>query len=161
VGPFRLDALRACRVLVVDDDPIVAAGTAAMLEDLGHRAIEAGSAESALEVLSSQSDIDFVITDHAMPGMTGTELAERIRHHWPSVPVVLASGYPEVPGDELGLPRLSKPYRQEELVRLLVSLVGVGAPPFRAAFQQRRGPSDPGPRHDGVAAVARPDDHPI
>lgn len=103
-----------------------------MLEDLGHQAIEAGSAESVLEVLSSQSDIDFVITDHAMPGMTNTELAERIRHNWPSVPVVLASGYKEVPGDELGLPRLSKPYRQEERVRLLVSLVGVEAPPLSA-----------------------------
>src|SRR5207253_11195573 len=52
-GPARVDGPRACRVLVVDDDPIVAAGTAAMLEDLGHRAIEAGSAEIALQLLSS------------------------------------------------------------------------------------------------------------
>src|SRR6266568_2705401 len=122
-GPARIDGLRACRVLVVDDDPIVAAGTAAMLEDLGHSAIEAGSAEIALEVLSSEPGIDFVITDHAMPGMTGTDLAERIRRTWPNVPVVLASGYPELPGDELGVPRLSKPYRQEELARLLASMV--------------------------------------
>jgi len=60
-APARIDGLRACRVLVVDDDPIVAAGTAAMLEDLGHRAIEAGSGEIALQVLNSQSGIDFVI----------------------------------------------------------------------------------------------------
>src|SRR5207245_3358438 len=85
---------------------------------------EAASAEIALQVLSSVSGIDFVITDHAMPGMTGTDLAECIRRTWPGVPVVLASGYPEVPGDELGLPRLSKPYRQEELARLLASMVG-------------------------------------
>jgi signal transduction histidine kinase len=122
--PARIEGPRACRVLVVDDDPIVAAGTAAMLEDLGHSAIEAGSAEIALQVLSSVSGIDFVITDHAMPGMTGTDLAERIRRTWPGVPVVLASGYPEVPGDELDLPRLSKPYRQEELARLMASMVG-------------------------------------
>jgi hypothetical protein len=51
-------------------------------------------------------------------------LAERIRRNWPGVPVVLASGYPEVPGNELGLPRLSKPYRQEELARLLATMVG-------------------------------------
>src|SRR6266849_858771 len=127
-GPPRIDGLRACRVLVVDDDPIVAAGTAAMLEDLGHSAIEAGSAEIALQVLSSEPGIDFVITDHAMPGMTGTDLAERIRRTWPGVPVVLASGYPEVPGDELGVPRLSKPYRQEELARLLASMVGAEPP---------------------------------
>jgi signal transduction histidine kinase len=127
-GPFRPDALRACRVLVVDDDPIVATGTAAMLEDLGHCAIEAASAEIALQVLSSDTDIDFVITDHAMPGMTGSDLAEQIRLNWPSIPVVLASGYPEAPGDESGLPRLSKPYRQEELARLLASLVGIERP---------------------------------
>jgi CheY-like chemotaxis protein len=130
--PTRIDGLRACRVLVVDDDPIVAAGTAAMLEDLGHSAIEAGSAEIALQVLSSEPGIDFVITDHAMPGMTGTDLAERIRRTWPDVPVVLASGYSEVPGDELGVPRLSKPYRQEELARLLASMVG--AEPLQLAI---------------------------
>jgi signal transduction histidine kinase len=127
-GTTGIDDLRVCRVLVVDDDPIVAAGTAAMLEDLGHRTIEVGSAEIALQVLSSESDIDFVITDHAMPGMTGSELATRIRRDWPSVPVVLASGYTELPGDGLGLPRLSKPYRQEELARLMANLVGPRAP---------------------------------
>jgi signal transduction histidine kinase len=122
-GPPHIDGLRACRVLVVDDDPIVMAGTTAMLEDLGHCAIEAGSAEIALEVLSTQPGIDCVITDHAMPGMSGTDLAERIRCIWPDMPVVLASGYPDVPGDELGLPRLAKPYRQEELARLLASMI--------------------------------------
>jgi signal transduction histidine kinase len=128
-----IDDVRSCRVLVVDDDPIVAAGTAAMLEDLGHRAIEVGSAETALEVLSTQSDIDFVITDHVMPGMTGTELAEQVGRLWPTVPVVLASGYTELPTDQLGLRRLSKPYRQEELALLLASLFGSDSPPSRAA----------------------------
>lgn len=94
-----------------------------MLEDLGHLAIEAGSAEIALQVLSAEQGIDFVITDQAMPGMTGAELAEQIHRHWPGIPVVLASGYPELPADAMGLPRLSKPYRQEELARLLASLV--------------------------------------
>jgi signal transduction histidine kinase len=130
VGPVRIDELRACRVLVVDDDPMVAAGTAAMLEDLGHCAIAAGSAEIALQVLSSQPGIDCVITDHAMPGMTGTELAERIRRRWPGVPVVLVSGYPELPNGELGFPRLLKPYRQAELARLLAGLAGVESSPF-------------------------------
>ena len=124
-GPTRIDDMRACRVLVVDDDPIVMSGTAAMLEDLGHCAIEVASAELALQVLGAQDDIDVVITDHAMPGMTGTELAKRIRRHWPGLPVVLVSGYTELPSEELGFPRLSKPYRQEELARLLVSLVGI------------------------------------
>jgi CheY-like chemotaxis protein len=122
----RIDGLHACRILLVDDDAIVAAGTAAMLEDLGHSVIEVASAELALQVLASDPGIDVVLTDHAMPGMTGTELAKRVRRDWPQVRIVIASGYPEAPGDELGLPRLLKPYRQEELARLLTMLVAVG-----------------------------------
>ncbi len=78
-GPLPFAETRCCRILVVDDDPIVLAGTAAMLEDLGHIATEVGSAESALRVLLSDANIDLVITDYAMPGMNGTELADRIR----------------------------------------------------------------------------------
>src|SRR5204863_3484514 len=89
-----IEEIRSCRVLVVDDDPIVAAGTVAMLEDLGHVATEVPSADAALQQLLRQAaEIDLVITDHAMPGMTGTELAARIRRSWPELPVVIATGY--------------------------------------------------------------------
>jgi signal transduction histidine kinase len=121
---LRVADSRCCRVLVVDDDPIVLAGTAAMLEDLGHVATEAGSAESALRALLSDANFDLVITDHAMPGMTGTELAARIRHSWPALPVVIATGYAELPDDGPALPRLSKPYRQQELAELVTQLAG-------------------------------------
>jgi signal transduction histidine kinase len=128
-GPSRVDRPAACRVLVVDDDPIVAAGTAAMLEDLGHSVIEVASAEHALHVLGAETGIDVVLTDHAMPEMTGLELAKRIRRNWPGIRVVLASGYPDFPGsEELGVPRLLKPYRQEELAKLLAGLVGCASP---------------------------------
>jgi signal transduction histidine kinase len=123
--PLLVADTRCCRVLVVDDDPIVLAGTAAMLEDLGHVATEASSGESALRLLLSAAGFDLVITDHAMPGMTGTELAARIRGSWPKLPVVIATGYAELPGDgDPGLPRLSKPYRQQELAALVARLVG-------------------------------------
>jgi len=112
-------------VLVVDDDPIVAAGTAAMLEDLGHVATEVASGDAALQLLGTETAIDLVITDHAMPGMTGTELAKRIRRRWPELPIVIATGYADVPGEsDLGLPRLSKPYRQQELAEMLAQLIG-------------------------------------
>ncbi len=116
---------RACRVLVVDDDPIVLSGTAAMLEDLGHAAIEAASAEQALELLRAEPTFDLIITDHAMPGMTGTELAAQIRLAWPKLPVVIATGYADLPAEaQLGLPRLSKPYRQQELAELVGRMIG-------------------------------------
>jgi signal transduction histidine kinase len=123
--PLPIEEVRACRVLVVDDDPIVASGTAAMLEDLGHVATEVCSGDAALQLLGSEPAIDLVITDHAMPGMTGTELAACIRRRWPDLPIVIATGYAEVPGEsDLGLPRLSKPYRQQELAQLLAQLIG-------------------------------------
>lgn len=124
-NPPRTEEIGCCRVLVVEDDPIVAAGTVAMLEDLGHSAIEAGSGEVALERLNSGEAIDLVLTDHAMPGMSGTELAFCIRRNWPDLPIIIATGYAELPGDrDLELPRLSKPYRQQDLARLLAMLIG-------------------------------------
>jgi signal transduction histidine kinase len=113
----------AYRVLVVEDDEMVAAGTLAMIEDLGHNVIEANSAASALEILAGNREIDIVVTDHAMPGMSGTELARRIRQSWPGLPVVLVTGYADLPnGSEPSLPRLNKPYSQQELGDLIAAL---------------------------------------
>ena len=124
VVPQPVEESRCCRVLVVDDDPIVLAGTAAMLEDLGHTATEVESAEQALKVLQAENSIDLVITDHAMPGMTGTELAKRIRRKWPEMPVIIATGYAELPELDSGVPRLSKPYRQQDLAAVVARMLG-------------------------------------
>ncbi len=113
-----------CRVLLVDDDALILTGTAAMLEDLGHRVIETGSAAAALDVLRGGTVVDLVLTDQAMPGMTGIELARQIRQTWPDLPIILATGYADLPGgDDLNLPRLSKPYLQEELAAQIADLV--------------------------------------
>jgi CheY-like chemotaxis protein len=114
-------------VLVVDDDALVSSGTVAMLEDLGHRVIEANSGSQALQALEHEGrHVDIVITDHAMPGMTGLELARKIRDGYPGLAIVLASGYAEIsPGsDDPQLPRLSKPFRQSELASAIASAVG-------------------------------------
>jgi signal transduction histidine kinase len=119
---------RAYRVLVVDDDPLVSSGTAGMLEDLGHSVLEAASGNAALELLRSEPPFDLVITDHAMPGMSGTELARQLRQTWPTLPVLLVTGYAELPnGENPGLPRLAKPYRQEELGACIVELIENGS----------------------------------
>src|ERR1700761_2903306 len=68
-----------CRVLLVDDDALVLTGTSALLEDLGHTSIEASSATAALVALESGTAVDLIISDHAMPGMTGLELAQSVR----------------------------------------------------------------------------------
>ncbi|HUD62687.1 MAG TPA: response regulator [Acetobacteraceae bacterium] len=116
--------MRPCRVLVVDDDPLVTASTAAMLEDLGHSVIEALSGPRALDMLRLGANVDVVITDHAMPGMTGTELARQIRQVWPRLPIILATGYAELPnGEDPGLPRLGKPYVQSELESQIAKVV--------------------------------------
>lgn len=111
--------LPPCTVLVVDDDVLVAAGTTSLLEDLGHSVIEAHSGAEALRLLELGGRPDLVITDYAMPGMTGFELARAIGEKYPTLPVVLASGYAEFRCGALdgsALPRLAKPFRQDELL---------------------------------------------
>lgn len=122
---------RACKVLLVEDDPLVMAGTAAMLDDLGHRVVEAPSAEAALRALREHAFIDLVVTDYAMPGMTGLELAERIRAEWPTMPILLASGHAELPERTgLGVPRLAKPFRQDELEHAIAAVVTPACEPL-------------------------------
>ncbi|MDB5455151.1 MAG: sensor hybrid histidine kinase [Caulobacter sp.] len=118
--PTPSDApVRPLTVLAVDDDGLVLMNTAAMLEDLGHRAIAVSSAAEALEALREHA-VDVVITDHVMPQMTGLELAGEIEARRPGLPVVLATGYAELPpGAGEALPRLAKPYGQAELDRIL------------------------------------------
>ena len=87
-----------------------------MLEDLGHKVIEAHSAKQALEILDRGDNVDLIMTDHAMPGMTGTELALLAQQKRPRVPILLATGYADLPnGQKSDLPRLSKPYDQAQL----------------------------------------------
>jgi CheY-like chemotaxis protein len=87
-----------------------------MLEDLGHTAIEANSASQALAIVEGGQALDLMMTDQAMPGMTGTELAEIVRGKRPDLPVLLATGYADLPaGQKSRLPRLSKPYHQSQL----------------------------------------------
>jgi PAS domain S-box-containing protein len=103
-------------VLAVDDDALVLMGTAAMLEDLGHEVREAISGEQALELLAQDERVDLVVTDQAMPRMTGIELAQAIKASRPNLPIILATGYAELPdGVSPGMIKLSKPFTQHQL----------------------------------------------
>jgi PAS domain S-box-containing protein len=116
---------RSAVILFVDDDPLIAMSTTEMLEDLGHRVIGANSGLHALDIIRSEQPIDLMMTDHVMPGMTGIELAAASREVRPSLPILLATGYAELPeGAQLDLPRLAKPYHQDQLRDRLDQLLG-------------------------------------
>ncbi len=116
---------RSAVILFVDDDPLIAMSTTEMLEDLGHRVIGANSGRHALDILKSEQPIDLMMTDHVMPGMTGVELAAASRQVRPSLPILLATGYADLPeGAQLDLPRLAKPYHQDQLRDRLDQLLG-------------------------------------
>ncbi len=107
-------------ILTVDDDPLVALNTSALLEELGHTVYSAPSARHALEILHREKKIDLLITDQLMPDMTGTELAIRIRAEKVLLPIILATGYAELnPGEGEELPRLAKPFSQRELAEAI------------------------------------------
>jgi PAS domain S-box-containing protein len=114
--------LRRLRLLVVDDDPLVLSNLVAMLEDLGQEVVAAASGAEALERLAEALP-DIVLTDYAMPQMTGLQLADEIHLTQPRMPVVLATGFADLPPDlSAQLPRLNKPYTQADLVRTLKSV---------------------------------------
>jgi PAS domain S-box-containing protein len=109
-------------ILAVDDDNLVLANMAVMLEDLGHKVIAVGSGSRAVEVIDSTPAIDLVVTDQAMPAMTGLQLIEQIRARRPALPVILATGYAEFPqGVNASIGRLAKPFTQRALAEALAS----------------------------------------
>ncbi len=114
---------RPLLVLAVDDDGLVLMNTTLMLEELGHTVLEAGSAKQALDILRREPTVDLVITDHAMPHMTGVQLAATIREERPDLPIILATGYAELPpGSETDLPKLAKPFRQRDLMQAVAAV---------------------------------------
>lgn len=108
--------------LLVDDEELVRMSTADMLTDLGYAVVEVGSAEDAVKVLDAGQSVDIVVTDHLMPGMTGTQLASYVQSVRPELPVLIVSGYAELEGIDADQPRLSKPFRKDELAATLLSL---------------------------------------
>jgi PAS domain S-box-containing protein len=111
-------------VVAVDDDRLVLTNTIAMLDDLGHTGIAALSGKEALDILRRHGPVDVVITDYAMPHMTGLQLAEAIKKEWPELPVIIATGFAEMEPDvEWSQPRLAKPFSEEELVQELERIV--------------------------------------
>ncbi len=123
-SPDQATAVTSAGVaLLVDDEELVRASTAAMLGDLGYVVVEAASAEEALKRLREGLKPDLLMTDHLMAGMNGTDLARLVHAEHPGVKVLIISGYAETEGVAPDLARLTKPFREAELAE---SLAGLG-----------------------------------
>ena len=117
-GPLPI----AGTALLVDDEALVRISTSDMLSDLGYTVVEAESAEEALQLVKAGLRPGLLVTDHLMPGMNGTDLARIIRTEHPQVQILLVSGYAESDGVAPDLPRLTKPFRSDELAARLAAL---------------------------------------
>jgi len=112
----------ALDILTVDDDVLVLATMCAQLEDLGHHVTPSNSGAQALMTLESGQHFDVIISDHAMPAMTGSQFAQRAKKLRPELPIIIASGYADLPGNlEFDLPRLKKPFTQADLALAIAS----------------------------------------
>ncbi len=112
------------RVLIVEDDALLAELAAGMLGELGFEGIVAHSAKEALERLTSGERPKLVFTDIVMPGgISGIELARKIRARFPELPILLTTGYSEEVGGSHGFPVLQKPYELGALAATIGKLL--------------------------------------
>ena len=105
-------------MLVVDDDPGVRAMAVDIFQSLGFTVYDTYNGSDALRIIAEHPEIRLLFADVRMPGMTGTELAQRVRATRPDLKIVLTSGY--VDGSPIaGLPFIHKPYRICDLQAIL------------------------------------------
>jgi PAS domain S-box-containing protein len=121
-------------ILAVDDDPLVLMNTVAMLEEMGHRVLPATRGVEALEILRRLRAVDLLLTDVMMPEMTGLELARRASEARPNLPILLVTGYADLPSGGQKLLRLAKPFSLAELAQAVEEAMG-----GRAGVRQRLG----------------------
>ena len=109
----------ARRVLLVEDEVLLRMSTTDMLEQLGCAVAGVGSGEAALELLAREEGYDLLVTDVGLPGMSGEELAAKVREQYPSLPVVIASGYGRSSLQREGIQFIPKPYSSVDLQQAL------------------------------------------
>lgn len=86
--------MRRATILCIDDEPTGLALRKMLLEDEGYDVLVASSGHDGLKILQS-SQVEAVVLDYRMPQMSGHEVARKMRKHWPHIPIVLLSGYPQ------------------------------------------------------------------
>jgi CheY-like chemotaxis protein len=112
------------RVLIVEDDMLLAELAAGMLAELGFEGVVTHSAKEALEQLAGGERPKLVFSDVVMPGgISGIELARKVRDRFPELPILLTTGYSEEVGGSHGFPVLQKPYELGALASALGNLL--------------------------------------
>jgi PAS domain S-box-containing protein len=112
------------RVLIVEDDELVAELAAGMLSELGFETVITHSGKEALDRLTSRERPKLIFSDIVMPGgISGIELAQKVRARYPELPILLTTGYSEEVGGSHGFPVLQKPYELDSLNMALKSLL--------------------------------------
>lgn len=104
------------RLMLVEDDAEVRAVVAAQLEAAGHSVVVHASAIEAIAMLEAGERFDMVLTDYAMPDLSGIEVAARARACYPDTPVLLITGFAEIGDTQIGVPVLTKPFTGEQLL---------------------------------------------
>jgi CheY-like chemotaxis protein len=116
------------RVLVVEDNVQVGEFASQLIEDFGYKTIWVSGGQEALDLLTSGTEpVDLVFSDVVMPGMSGVDLAEKVRERYPSLPIILTSGYSHVLAEEgsHGFTLIHKPYSADGLARALKEALSV------------------------------------
>ena len=112
----HVNGKHAGHVLIVEDDTVVAELAAGMFGELGFQSIVTHSAKEALEKLSTGTRPKLIFTDIVMPGgISGLELARKVRDRFPELPILLTTGYSEQVTGNHGFPVLQKPYEMDGL----------------------------------------------
>ncbi len=109
-------------VLIVEDEPLLLMMAVDMVEDAGFRVVTAQSADDAVAVLLSRTDIRVVFTDIDMPGsMDGLKLAATIRDRWPPIEIIITSGFRQPSASEMPQRAtfFAKPYQPSQIVKTL------------------------------------------
>lgn len=110
-------------ILLVDDDELVRASGTSSLRRAGYDVVQAADGEEALALLVAAGPFDLMVTDYAMPGLSGQDLIDAVRRRKPRMPVLMVTGYADNGRESADVPRLQKPFLPAELVDRVQALI--------------------------------------
>ena len=125
-GQAAAAPMAGLRILLVEDDAAVRSVVAEYLADLGHQAVPVANAALALQRLDTDAAFDALVTDFAMPGMSGLELGMQVRARWPGIRLLLMTGFAEVEPGPMPVASIIKPFDRDALRTALCQAMAQG-----------------------------------